>query len=95
MRKAAERLAALRTPEGEPAPPNTLAELQRGLTRLAVIKAQIKAIEEARLQRLKAAPAQGTHPMLPMLAKVLGVGVAGSPKRKALCGAPDRRHVGA
>ena len=75
LRKAAERLAALRTPEGEPVPPNTLAELHRGLARLAVIKAQIKAIEEARLQRLKAAPAQGTHPMLLMLAKVLGVGV--------------------
>jgi transposase len=75
LRKAVERLAALRTPEGEPVPPNTLAELQRGLARLAVIKAQIKAIEEARLQRLKAAPAQGTHPMMLMLAKVLGVGV--------------------
>jgi transposase len=75
LRKAGERLAALRTPEGEPVPPNTLAELQRGLARLAVIKAQIKAIEEARLQRLKAAPAQGTHPMMLMLAKVLGVGV--------------------
>ena len=95
LRKAAERLAALRTPEGEPVPPNTLAELQRGLARLAVIKAQINAIEEARLQRLKAAPAQGTHPMLLMLAKVLGVGVAGSPKRKAFWGAPDCRHVGA
>src|ERR1700686_228347 len=59
LRKAAEQLAALRTPEGEPVPPNTLAELHRGLARLAVIRAQIKAIEEARLQRLKAAPAQG------------------------------------
>jgi transposase len=75
LRKAAERLAALRTPEGEPVPPNTLAELQRGLARLGVIKAQIKAIEEARLHRLKAAPAHGTHPMLLMLAKILGVGV--------------------
>jgi transposase len=75
LRKAAERLAALRTPEGEPVPPLTLAELQRGLARLAVIRAQIKAIEEARLQRLKVAPAHGTHPMLLMLAKVLGVGV--------------------
>ena len=75
LRKAAEQLAALRTPEGEPVPPNTLAELHRGLARLAVIRAQIKAIEEARLQRLKAAPAQGTHPMLLMLAKVLGLGI--------------------
>ena len=83
MRKAAEQLAALRTPEGEPVPPNTFAELQRGLARLGVIRAQIKAIEEARLQRLKAAPAQGTHPMLLMLAKVLR------------CWCRDRRHVGA
>jgi transposase len=75
LRKAAEQLAALRTPEGEPVPPNTLAELHRGLARLAVIRAQIKAIEEARLERLKAAPAQGTHPMLLMLAKVLGLGI--------------------
>ena len=75
LRKAAERLAGLRTPEGEPVPPNTLAELQRALARLDVIKAQIKSIEAARLQRLKAAPAQGTHPMLLMLAKILGVGV--------------------
>jgi transposase len=75
LRKAAEQLAALRTPEGEPVPPNTLAELNRGLARLGVIRAQIKAIEEARLQRLKAAPAQGTHPMMLMLAKVLGVGI--------------------
>ena len=75
LRKAAEHLAALRTPEGEPVPANTLAELNRGLARLAVIRAQIKAIEEARLQRLKAAPAQGTHPMMLMLAKVLGLGI--------------------
>ena len=75
LRKAAEQLAALRTPEGEPVPPNTLAELHRGLVRLGVIRAQIKAIEEARLQRLKVAPAQGTHPMMLMLAKVLGLGI--------------------
>src|SRR6202140_424484 len=75
LRKAAEHLAALRTPEGEPVPANTLAELNRGLARLAVIRAQIKAIEEARLQRLKAAPAQGPHPMMLMLAKVLGLGI--------------------
>src|ERR1700674_4369606 len=74
-RKAADHLAALRTREGEPVPPNTLAELHRGLARLAVIRAQLKAIEEARLERLKAAPAQGTHPMMLMLAKVLGLGI--------------------
>ena len=75
LRKAAEGLAALRTPEGEPLPPNTLAELGRELERLALIRAQIRAIEQARLQRLKAAPHQATHPMILMLAKVMGVGV--------------------
>ncbi len=75
LRQAGEHLAALRTPEGEPVPPNTLAELRRDLERLAVIRAQIKAIEQARLQRLRAAPAQGTHPMILMLAKILGLGI--------------------
>jgi transposase len=75
LRKAAEHLGALRTPEGEPVPPNTLAELRRVLERLAVIGAQIKAIEQGRLERLKAAPAQGTHPMILLLAKLLGLGV--------------------
>jgi transposase len=75
LRKTAKQLADLRTPEGEPIPPHTLAELRRGLERLAVIKAQIHAIEKARLQQLKAAPEAGTHPMLLMLAKVLGVGI--------------------
>src|SRR5258708_30833581 len=75
LRKAAERLAALRTPEGEPMPPNTLAELGRCLERLGVIKGQIAAIEQAREQRLKALPAQGTHPMILMLANILGLGI--------------------
>jgi len=75
LRKVAERLGDLRTPEGEPVPPNTLAELRRDLERLAVIRAQITAIEQARLQRLTAAPAQGTHPMVLMLAKILGLGI--------------------
>jgi transposase len=75
LRKTAKQLADLRTPEGEPIPPHTLAELHRGLDRLAVIKAQIDAIEKARLQQLKAAPEAGNHPMLLMLAKVLGVGI--------------------
>jgi len=75
LRKVAERLGDLRTPEGEPVPPNTLAELRRDLERLVMIRVQIKAIEQARLQRLTAAPAQGTHPMVLMLAKILGLGI--------------------
>ena len=75
LRRTAKRLEELRTPEGEPLPPQLLAELRRGLERLDLVRAQIKAIERARLERLAAAPQEGTHPMMIMLAKVLGVGV--------------------
>jgi transposase len=75
LQRTAKRLDDLRTPEGEPLPPNALAQLRRDLERLAVIKAQLKAIEQARLARLAAAPEHGTHPMILMLAKVMGVGV--------------------
>jgi transposase len=34
LRKAAERLPTVHTPEGMPLPPNTLAELQRDIARL-------------------------------------------------------------
>jgi transposase len=75
LRKAADKLAGLRTAEGMPLPPNTLDELRRDMARLQLIREQIKAIEQARLVRLKAAPQAGTHPMLLMLAKVLGIGL--------------------
>jgi transposase len=75
LRKAADRLAAVRSPEDEPLPPNTVAELRRDLARLHLIRDQTKAIEEARLQQLKQAPRKGTHPMLLMLANIMGIGV--------------------
>jgi transposase len=75
LRKAAEKLAGLRTPEGVPLPANTLDELRRDMARLRLIREQTKDIEKARLARLKTAPQEGAHPMLLMLAKVLGIGV--------------------
>ena len=57
LRKAAEHLGGLRTPEGEGVPPETQAELLRDMARLRLVKEQIKAIEAARLERLKQAPA--------------------------------------
>jgi transposase len=74
LRKAAQRIETLRGPEGELLP-NTLAELRREMARLAFIKGQIKEIEKARLAELKQAPREGTHPMLLMLARVMGIGV--------------------
>jgi len=73
---APQRLAALPTAEGEPLPPNTLAELLRAVERLQQIQAQIAAIEAAQRQRLKEAPDAGPHPMIRLLAKVKGVGIA-------------------
>jgi transposase len=75
LRKAAQRLNGLRMPEGAPIPPNTLAELRRDLERLAVIRAQIAAIEEARLERLEQAPDQGPPATVRLLARVYGIGV--------------------
>jgi len=75
LKKAAERLDGLRTPEGEPIPPNTLAELRRDMVRRRLISDQIRQIEDARLERLKQAPSDGPHAMVRLLARVIGVGV--------------------
>ena len=56
LKKAAERLDDLRTPEGEPIPPNTRAELRRDMVRRRPVSDQIKQIEHARLVRLSQAP---------------------------------------
>jgi transposase len=75
LRKAPERLEALRTPEGGPLPPNSLAELRRDMARLRFVMDQIRQIEETRLQRLEHNPKEGSHPMVRLLARVIGVGI--------------------
>src|SRR6266446_4856889 len=75
LRKAPERLGALRTPEGVAIPANTLAELQRDMARLQLVKEQIKEIEQMRLTRLAQPPADAPHAMLVLLARVIGVGI--------------------
>lgn len=72
---APQRLDALQTPEETPIPPNMLDELQRDMARLAWVREQINAIEQARLERLERAPTTGRHAMVRMLARVIGVGV--------------------
>src|SRR5258708_32222681 len=74
LRKAAERLATLHTPEGSALPPNALAELQRGIARLAFVTRPVKEIEEARQKRLEQEPETEPHGMVPHLARVLGGG---------------------
>jgi transposase len=75
LKKAAERLEGLLTPEGEPIPPNTLAELRRDIERRRLVREQIRQIEDARLDRLDQAPSDGTHAMVRLLGRVMGVGV--------------------
>jgi transposase len=75
LRKAPKRLNTLCTPEGDPLPPNTLAELRRDMARLRFIIDQINEIEAARLQRLELAPAEAPHAMVRLLARVIGVGI--------------------
>jgi len=75
LKKAAERLDDLRTPEDEPIPPNTLAELRRDMVRRRLVSDQIRQIEGARLERLEQAPCDGPHAMVRLLARVIGVGI--------------------
>ena len=75
LKKAAERLDGLRTPEGEPIPPNTLAELRRDMERRRLVSDQIREIEGTRVERLEQAPSDGPHAMVRLLARVIGVGI--------------------
>ena len=75
LKKATGRLDDLRTPEGEPIPPNTLAAIRRDLERRQLLREQIKQIETARLERLGTAARQGPSAMVQLLACVLGLGI--------------------
>jgi transposase len=75
LKKAPERLEHLRTPEGEPIPPNTLAELHRDMVRKRLVAEQIRQIEKARLEQLEKAPKTGPNLMVLLLARVIGIGI--------------------
>jgi transposase len=75
LKKAAGRLEDLRTPEDEPIPPNTLAELRRDMERRRLVRDQIRQIEEARLVRLDHAPSDGPHARCVSITRVIGVGI--------------------
>jgi transposase len=77
LSKAAERLEALRTPEGGDIPANTLAEMRRDMARLQFITNQITEVERQRLCRLEEAHPQRSHTdgMVRTLSRVVGVGV--------------------
>jgi len=68
-------LEALRTPEGCPISPKTLAELQREMAQLRFINVQIKRIEKDRLEQLEQAPQQSSNAMVLQLQRITGVGL--------------------
>jgi transposase len=75
LRKAAEKIAEVRTPEGVPLPPNAAAALRRHIEHFRLINGQIKAIEKARLQRLRQNPADKFNAMVFLLVRIIGLGV--------------------
>jgi transposase len=77
-RKAPQQLVKLRTPEGYPIPPNTMAELQREMTHYQFIGDQIKQIEKTRLAQLKETPQQGSNAKVWQLQQIKGIGLGTS-----------------
>src|SRR5262245_49620160 len=75
LKQAADRLEGLRTPEGGPIPPNTLAELRRDMERRRLTSEQVRQIEKARLECLERSSNNGPHAMVRLLARVIGVGI--------------------
>jgi transposase len=74
LKKAGEKLSALKTAAGEALPPEALAELQRTFERLRLAKQQIAEIDARQERRLEEAPQAGLNPMILILARVFGVG---------------------
>jgi transposase len=69
------KLETVRTPEGKSLPPNTIAALRREMERLKIIKEQIKAIEQARLQQFEQKPEALTNRMVYLLVRIYGLGL--------------------
>ncbi|WP_448192774.1 IS110 family transposase [Azospirillum sp. sgz301742] len=77
LRKTAERLDTVRTPEGVGIPANALAEMRRDVARLRLVDEQIAEIEQARPHRLAEANPHRSHAdvMVHTLSRVVGIGV--------------------
>jgi transposase len=75
LKKAADRLQNVRTPEGDPIPLNTLSELGRDMERLRLVREQVRQIETTRLEHLKQAPEARPNLTVILLARVIGIGI--------------------
>lgn len=75
LKKAAQQLGKLVTPEGVSLPANTLAELGHDLARLRLVEEQLKAIETERKERLAAAAQDKHTTMMRQMNRVVGLGL--------------------
>ena len=75
LKKAPERLDGLLTPEGDPIPANTLAEIRRAMDRLVLVREQIKEIEDTRAEKIAQETPAWHHAMVGKLATIHGLGV--------------------
>jgi transposase len=70
LRKAADSLEKLITPEGAKRPPLTLAEMLRDMALLRFLREQIRSIEKARVMRLKDDPTTRTNTIVHLIARI-------------------------
>ena len=75
LKKAAQQLGKLVTPEGVSLPANNLAELGRDLARLRLVEEQLTAIESERKRRLAAAAQDKPTTMMRQMNRVVGLGL--------------------
>lgn len=75
LKRAPKHLEGLRTPEGRPIPPNTLAEIRRAMDRLAIVRGQIEAIDKQRDEKIAQDKNTQHHAMVGQLATIRGLGV--------------------
>lgn len=75
LRRVADRLEILRTPEGTAVPVNTMAEMKRAFARLESLKQQIKEIETVRVTHLEQTSDTDRGTMVRQLIQVVGIGV--------------------
>lgn len=75
LKKAAQQLDKLATPEGVSLPANTLAELGRDLVRLRLVEDQLKAIETERKRRLATTATDKHTATMRQMNRVVGLGL--------------------
>jgi len=75
LKRAAEQVGELVTPEGVALPANTLTELGRDFARLHLVKEQLKAIESTRCKQLAKTPNERHTAMVRSLTRVVGLGI--------------------